>query len=153
MITSTSTNYTGRLVDLCLFPGLNLPDTPRPMTVDGVAKVTTGISKAVQGFAVALLSREGENYEDTNFGTNFSSRMGYGGVKYPSDIGQIFAIEASKAIDWWNTNSKGRPLDEQIKAVDLVDQRIGATSVSLSIKVTSRADSDISFFLPVNWSN
>lgn len=153
MISSTSTVYTGRLVDLSLFPNLNLPDTPEPMTVAGISKVTAGISKAIQGFVLCLLSPQGSNFEDPTMGTNFSSRMGYGGIKYPSDISQIFAIEASKAVDWWNFNSKARPLDEQIKSVDLTNQRIGTTSISLSIKVTTKAETDISFLLPVKWSN
>jgi hypothetical protein len=153
MITNTSTLYAGRLVDLSLFPGLNLPGTPEPMTVGGTAKVTAGASKAVQGFTLSLLSPQGANIEDPTMGTNFSSRMGYGGVKYPSDVAQAFAIEASKAMDWWNFNSKTRPLDEQIKSVDLTGQNIGATSISLSIKVTTKSETDISFLLPVKWSN
>lgn len=153
MITGTSTNYTGRLVDLCLFPDISLPSTPRSMAVDSPARVIAGVSKAVQGFVMALLSREGENKEDPLMGTLFSERMGVNGLKYPSDIDQIFYIEASKAMDWWNSNSKSRPLDEQIRSVSLVGRVFGATSVSLSVRFVTLAGNDIEFLLPVKWSS
>lgn len=153
MISSTSTSYTGRLVDLSLFPEIRSAGVPADMTLEPSGAVVAGVSKAVQGFLICLLSSEGENREDPFFGTNFRSRMILTNVRYPSDVDQIFTLEASKAIDWWNRNSKSRPLDEQIKTVELVSQSLTSTKVSLRLKLYSKSESDIDFLLPVNWSN
>ena len=153
MISGTSIDYSGRLVDLSFFPDVRSSGTPGKMTVDGQAKVTAGVSKAIQGFVMSLLTPAGANIEDPQMGTNFAAKMSVGSVRYPSDIAQIFAIEASRAVDWWNLNSKTRPLDEQIGSVNLVSQQVGSTSMTLSVSLSSRSGTDISFLIPVGWSN
>ena len=150
---STSQNYSGRKVDLSLFPELKTPSVLATMTVAGPGRVIAGPAKAAQNFLFALLGREGERPGDPDFGTQFLARLTQGSVRYPSDVDQIFTLEASKAVDWWNSKSKLRPLDEQIKGVSLTNQSVDQSKILLSVSLTTRGDGSTAFLIPVNWSN
>jgi hypothetical protein len=150
---TTSQNYSGRKVDLSLFPDLKSPSTPVSMTVEGAGRVIAGAAKAAQGFLLALLSSQGERPGDPEFGTKLLYRLRTGGVRYPSDIDQIFTMEASRAMDWWNSKSKLRPTDEQIKNVELVARNISQTDISMSMVLTTLGGDNVTLLLPVKWSN
>lgn len=154
MIKETSINYSGRKTDLCLFPRLLLPDTPVNMELSTIPMSITGASKAAQGFIRYLFTSIGEIAGSPEMGTNFSSKMSNrSSIRYPSDVSQIFSNEAAKAIDQWNGDSVSRPTDEQIKSVSLADLEITSSGISISLELTTRSASAITFFLPVNWSN
>lgn len=150
---TTTQNYTGRKVDLSLFPELKNPLVPVAMSVAGPSKIIAGPAKAAQNFLFALLGREGERPGDPLFGTQFLSRLTQGAVRYPSDVDQIFTLEASKAVEWWNSKSKLRPLDEQIKGVSLTNQSTSQSNIVLAVSLTTRGESSTTFLIPVNWSN
>lgn len=153
MITGTSTNYSGRRVDISLFPTILQPLVPVDMEISSSPRSIAGPSKAAQGFLRCLLVAEGEIAGDKNAGTNFFTRMTNSSIRYPSDIEHAFLIESSKAVDYWNQNSAGlRPLDEQIHKVSLVDLEIGFQGVSISIELVTRGGDKVTFLLPVNWS-
>lgn len=149
MSVTLSTDYTGRSVDLCLFPSLMSFATPADMELSSFPKVIAGPSKAAQGFIILLFTRLGELPERPDVGTNFFSRMTLGSVRYPSDVHQAFLIEGSKAMDAWNDLSASRPLDEQIKSVDLADLSFNQTGISLTVELTTKGGDSIVFLLPV----
>jgi hypothetical protein len=153
MISAISTNYSGRRVDLSLFPRLLLPNAPVEMEVSRLPMSIAGPAKAAQGFVKSLLTAQGEIPGDPTAGTNFFARISNSSIRYPSDMEHLFLIESSKAVDAWNESSAGsRPLDEQINRVALVGLEIGIQGVSISIELFTRAGESTTFLLPVNWS-
>jgi len=154
MITGTSINYTGRRVDLSLYPAIRLSGVPVSNEFSQAPKAVAGLSALVQNFARILLTPEGTFRGDPTMGTNFFKKISAGGIRYPADIEHSFLIEASKAAEYMATaTDPSTPLDEQLETASLSDIEIGPTSISLVIDVVSRAGSTVSFLLPVNWIN
>lgn len=154
MITGTSTDYTGRKVDLALFPEIATPGIPADARLTNQPKAVAGLSAVVQNYGRILLTRLGTFRADPFMGSLFVDKITTRLVRFPSDIQQTFMIESDKVLEYMDEKvTDETPLDEQIKRASLVDQELSVTSVDLTIEIESRSGDKVSFLLPVNWNS
>ena len=150
---STSTSYSGRLVDLCLFPKLATPDTAAGMSVGPSTRVIAGPAKACQKFMVVFLTEKGSDRVRPDMGTSFPTILRNGSVFVtPGQIEQLFNVEALVAINYLNSiRSKGQPKDEIVTKVTLRTYMATRTSLAITADVYF-ADGSISpIILPAIW--
>ena len=150
---STSTDYIGRSVDLCLFPTLALPDTPARMAVGPHTRVISGAAKACQKFLVVFLTEKGSDAQRPDMGTNFPTILRSGRIfASPGQVEQIFNIEALVAINYLNSvRQAGQPLDEIIKSVTLKTYSATRTGLSVVADVQLADGGSTPLLLPVIW--
>jgi len=147
-----STDYTGRTVDLAMFPDLTQPNKFVNAEFSCAPKAIAGISMLVQNYVRILLSPLGCYVSDPTFGSNLISRLKQ--VQYSSDITNAFATENSRVISYMQQNQNpASPLDEQIASATLTGSNISGTSIELDITVVSQAGTGVSLLLPVQWNN
>lgn len=153
MIEGTSINYTGRKVDLSLFPSIANSGIRVAAGVSSNPKAVAGLSMMAQNFARILLTPMGTYRGDPKMGTNFFNKLSSRSMQYPSDIKQAFLIESGRVLEYMHDAvTAATPLDEQVGSVSLGNVDLGSTSVSLRIDLVSKAGNSVFFLLPVNWT-
>lgn len=157
---NTTTDYTGRQLDVELLQSITKPAELVPVTLSNVSKppkMVAGIEKLVQRYALLLLTNIGEVHFDQEQGGDLLKLLLEG---YVQDVGQLnyaFASANNLVIsqlnnDDLNTDTYGTiPPDEMIKEATLLDSSVDkATSTAyLRIQVISQADTDFVFVVPV----
>src|SRR4051812_21430592 len=116
MITGTSEDYTGRQVDIALFPAIQESGVPVPAEFSTNPKAIAGLSMVVQNYGRILLTRQGTYRSDPQMGTKFFDQVVSRGVRYPSDLQHIFLIESGKVLDYLANHYGNAPLDERISS-------------------------------------
>lgn len=153
MISGTSKNYTGRKVDLSLFPTIQSPSVSVNSGLTAEPKAIAGLSAMAQNYGRVLLTPLGTYRGDPLMGSYFFNKLVTRLVRYPSDIQQTFLIESGRVIDYLDTvYAADAPLDEQVRRATLTDIELQGTSIGLVIELESRAGDSVSFLLPVNWN-
>ena len=147
-----STNYSGRTVDLSIFPDLSAIGIPAESKLSIQPKAVAGIAMAVQNFARILLTPLGNYRADPLMGSNFSQKLSNRYILYPSDLQQVFLIESARVLDYMASHYGSAPLDERIQSVSLLSSSVRSTTISMTIAVVTAAGNTVSFILPVVWN-
>lgn len=150
---NTTTNYSGRTVDLCIFPNLQIAGLPADASFGKVARVVAGPLAAAQNFVRFFLTDLGHYPSDPEAGALFAQYLARGEIRLPSDLTQLFALESFRVKEWMLANSVGAPDDERIARVNLLNYDLSGTSIDLTIEIVTKAGDAVSFRLPVIWAN
>ena len=154
-VVATSSNYSGRQVDLSIFPDQRLPN--RAVITDigkdrVFSRAIAGPAKASQNYGRLLLTPLGSVRSHPTMGTKFRERFTQGGLRYGTDPGQVFAAENLRVLDFLDSVSVGRPDDERIESATLQGFTVVAGGVTLNVALTMRSGDTTTFLLPVSWS-
>lgn len=149
-ITATSTNYTGRVVDLSLYPSIQTPGIPADMQVSKTPKAIAGLSKMAQNYSRLLLTPLGTFYGDPDRGSLLLTKLSSGTVRFPIQAAQVFLIESERVREYIKQNeTPDTPADERIGTVNLISFDLSPTVVSFNISITSESGGNVTFLLPV----
>ena len=150
MISTTSTNNSGRKLDICLFPETVGPGPVRLEVPGPVAKVTSGRIKASQNYVRLLLTPLGTWRSDPTAGSNFSSRF-LSGIAFTFDqIPSFFAAESLSVIQFMaNNRSANTPADERIVSATLLSYSVLTGSLTMSIQLAYADGAGTELTLPV----
>lgn len=150
-MTTTTTDYTGRLVDLFISQGLS-PTGMKPITLDfdSTGQIITGIQKAIQTFLIVFLTEKGSNLADPNFGTRFITNVRNSNLRGPQlqihfrDAVEDFLNQQSRYID-------GLPDDEILDEIILDSYNIQSKdSIELNVRINSKAGESQILTLPIS---
>lgn len=134
MITSTTTNYTFRKVDLGLHPELRSQSIPVSLMLGNPVKLITGHSKAAQNFLRALMTPLGHYRSRPGYGSDFSSRILSGSIVFVEDLPNLFATESTRVIrDVFDPKGSDVPDDEVVLRAELGDYTVSPGLVKLTI--------------------
>ena len=150
---NTTTDYSGRQVDLCIFPDLQASDTPVDAAFGKAPKVVAGPLMVAQNFARFFMTDLGQYPSDPEAGSLFAKSLAQGEIRLPSDLTQLFAMEAFRVVEWMLNNSVDAPSDERISQVTLLDYDFTGTAIDMTIGIVTKAGDTVSFRLPVTWAN
>lgn len=150
MIT-TSKDYSGRQVDLSVFPSLATANVPVSSEF-GEGKVVAGPMAAAQDFLRILLTATGHYKSDPSLGSDFYSGLSGKNVRFSSDLLHLFMIESDKVLDYLAIHSTNLPDDERITEARLVSSQVIGTSIDLVIELSFVAGNTLTVRLPVQWS-
>ena len=150
---STSKDYTGRTVDLCLFPELAVSGVPSAMALGPNTRVIAGPSKACQKFMVVLMTELGSDRVRPSMGTAIPAMLRSGRIFIsPGQVEQVFNVEAMVAVNYLNSvRTTGQPLDEIVTLAKLSSYSYSGTTLSLTINLTMADGSTNPILLPVIW--
>jgi len=147
----TTVNYSGRNVDIALFDN-NASGNPVSLGIRPTALAVTGKLKASQNYIKAMLSTSGERLEDPSYGSSLIANLMSKNISFPIQIQQAFSSQSALTLRWIKSQyTSTTPLDEQINTVTLLNYSIQATSISLSLQLSTQAGETAVFYLPVAW--
>ena len=149
----TSTDYTNRKVDLSIFPGIQFANLLADDALGPNSRSIAGPSKVAQNFLRLLMTPLGSYPSDLLLGSNFMLRLRNGSIKLPIDLQQAFSAEALRVTEWMSSHYGSAPDDEKIASVSLENFTINRGMIQLTINLTTQADSNATFLLPVVWNN
>lgn len=149
---STSTDYSGRKVDLSIFPDNTVPNVPVEASFSMGSRAVAGPLAIAQSFSLALLTPLGHYASDPNYGSTLLSDLTEKKVEYPSDVLHAFALATIGVLSYFDANLPDAPADEKIATVVLDSYNVQGTEIDLSIALTTQAGSTVTFLLPVQWS-
>ena len=152
---STSTNYSGRMVDLLIFQNTK-PTGNQKITMGFGAggELTTGIQKVSQTFTTVLLTDVGSVYDQPEYGTNLIPSIQSGRTQNGSDLESVFniAAAAAKTIMDAAADAAGYPADERLNVAELEDYVLDKNNgkIVLTVAITTDAGSSAVIYLPVS---
>ena len=160
MNTTTTTDYTGRQLDVELLQSITKPAELIPVTVSNVStppKLVAGIQKLVQRYALLLLTNVGEVKFDQEQGGDLMRLLLEG---YVQDVGQLqyaFAYANDRVTRMLNEEDINTDLyvasspDEQISTATLLDAQVDkvTSTAYLRVYIVSQAGEDFTFVVPV----
>ena len=153
-LTSASTLYQGRKVDLSLFPLMTENGKASSMRIGEYPRSISGAGKASQNFIRIMLSTKGDNRAYSSMGTSFWNSVKKG--LNTSSRAQVFALFNSSALTAVNfirtTWTSTTPVDEKILSVKLIDFAVSPGSVMFNAELTSGDGSSFPFLIPVAWN-
>ena len=158
-ISGTSSDYTGRQIDLELLQSIAAPAGSQQMsltTVSPEAKIVAGVEKVVQRYAMLFLTPLGDMTYDTSQGSAFIKQLLRGTIQDRSALQTYFAtsndavLQQMKSDDAMVGTYGEQPLDEQIDTAYLLDFDIdfATATVMLRIELTTKAGTSVAFLLP-----
>lgn len=153
-LTSISTLYQGRVVDLSLFPTMTSNNTPAPLGLGVYPKAISGAGKASQNFIKILLTQKGSNRAYKGLGSNLLSTIQTGmNSATAATINGLFNSSALQVVNFMRTMwTASTPVDEQILSVNLIDFSVSPGVISFRAQLTSGDGSSFPFLIPVNWN-
>lgn len=156
MAIPTSTDYTGRLVDVNICYQFYPSVTPQKLNFQfgQVSSYIAGVQKLVQRYVIALLTNIGSQFNYPDFGTNLISSIQKGTFVKGEDIKHIFNFanyEVLTAFKSYQKENPTLPTDEMLNAAILVSYTIDkpSASVSLKIQLLTVAGDNVTVLLPV----
>lgn len=154
MARATATDYSGRKTDLFIFEGAAVGGDRR-ITLDWLegGKLTTGLQKIAQTFALYFLTEKGSVPLLPNQGTNFITAVRLQRINTESNLQAEFALAANVAKRFMSLQADKNkyPNDERLSAVTLLNFTLDKNSGTILLKVglTSLAGDLATIFLPV----
>jgi hypothetical protein len=149
----TTTSYTGRKVDLLIFQNADYTGKNAPVDVEfsTPSKITSGVQKAVQRWALLLLTRRGTVLGDVEFGTTFMTKLLARQLPDDMAVQSEFAIAVRDISDYLLTKlSTTTPDDEIITEARLLPGwQLTRTSLKLRVGLSTRAGTQLTVVLPV----
>ena len=153
MIAGTTTDYTGRLLDIQLLNTIVVPDGIHEMRLSILAvepKMVTGIQKLIQRYAILFLTSLEDIKYDPNTGTTFLPAMFGGAINSPGRLTSYFAVGNSNVVSILKKDIVGLPDDEILVSADLTDYNIDYARGWLYLRVTiiNKAGDSTLFVVP-----
>lgn len=153
MIIGTSRNYAGRQVDLSIFPSQLQPGSPAIAEFSARPKAIAGPSRALQQFAIALLTPLGHYRSDPGYGSHFMPKVLSSELRLTTDLDFLFIKESKRVLEWIATNRPANtPSDEILDDVSMLSSDITRTSVAIVGLAMLRTSEPVNFLLPINWN-
>ena len=148
-MTTTSTNYTGRTIDILMMSNANFKDLVNIDMSLNDPKITTGIQKAAQRFLSMLLTASTSSLMPTA-GSTFITRILQGTISNEEEAGLLFSQSASNIITYLdNKTGTSVPRDERIASATLENISITGDTLSIEVTLTSLAGTGLTLFIPV----
>lgn len=154
-ISTTSSNYSGRSIDLSVLqhPVVGIPD--EQIVVPGIGNMPrfcTGIQKLVQRYAIILLTNLGSQENYPEFGCDFINIL-QAGIN-PIDKIQaerIFSAASFSAVAALKDYQRRKtlPEDEKIASAELIDTVLGGGRVGFRVKIISQAGNSVEYVVPL----
>jgi len=153
-MSATSTNYSGRKVDLFIFRGATPTGDAQIDTGFGSAgEMITGIEKLMQSFLSLFLTRIGTVPSRPTLGSDFVTAMQQGRILDDGDvIGEFsLAVEGVRSVLALEAELYSLPDDETFKAAVLEGFELDRTGskLTLRIRIESAAGISRTVYLPV----
>lgn len=153
-ITSTTTDYTDRLIDVHIFQGVD-PHTRTTInpSFGKVSNYCTGIQKLIQRYAISLFNELGSQPTFPEFGTTFVRDISYVNsnlVSYHSLVNafNISNLKVIKEFREYQRNNE-QPEDEQLSTASLEAVDVQGGYVHLAIRVIPVSGNNTQFVLPI----
>jgi len=152
---TTSTNYSGRSVDLFIFQGAK-PSAMQPITMSfgAAGQITTGIQKLAQTFATLFLTERGSVALKPDQGTAFVAALRGGRINDEAKLQAEFGFAAKDTLRLLTTAARRQqlPADERLKTVKLLDFTLDKpnSKITLTVGLQSVAGSTYTLYLPVS---
>lgn len=157
-ITGTTTNYSGRKVDIHIFQGVN-PNKLSPVTPSfgKISNFCSGIQKLIQRFAIALMTDLGSQKDYPTFGTQLMRTLNNRNLLFnKADLYPIFNFAAYKVISEfrdYQAKNYNIPEDEKLNTAYLSDIIIVNDSVSFKVTIVPMSGDVTEFLIPLPKSN
>lgn len=153
-LTSVSTLYQGRTVDLSLFPSMTSTNALSSMQLSSYPKSISGPGKASQNFIRLLLSTKGSNKAHPGLGSSLWNTIQTGMNSATSSVVTgVFNSSAIQVINFMRTKwTESTPADEKILSVNLIDFNVSPGVVIFNAQLTAGDGSSFPFLIPVNWN-
>jgi hypothetical protein len=154
MASSTTTNYSGRLVDISLFNQGNENNLSN-LGVRPQSLVITGKLKASQNYLRILFSNIGERKEDPSFGSEAPSIFKSCNFSFMSQVTQNFSIANENTIKYIKSKyTNETPTDEKIDKVVINNLEFNAGGRILLYLTLYTVEAEAhNFYLPITWFN
>ena len=153
MITSVTTDYTGRQKDINIF-GYKNPNTQTISTASlsfgRVSSYCAGVQKLLQRYTIALLTKLGSQTTYPDFGTDFTSSLESSQTSQDLQHALVFAnaLVISEFRQYQAVNS-GLPLDEQIQTVTINALTYTQGVLYLNLSILTLAGDAVQYILPL----
>lgn len=153
-MSSTTTNYSGRLVDISLF-NQGDSDNLSNLGIRPQSLVITGKLKASQNYLRILLSSIGERKEEPLLGSDAISIFKSSNFSFMSQVTQNFSIANENTIKYIKSKyTSNTPVDERIDKVIVNNLEFSAGGKILLYLTLYTVDAEAhSFYIPVTWFN
>ena len=153
-MTTVSTDYTGRTVDLLIFQGVQAIGNRKLTLGFGLAgEVVTGIQKLVQTFTTMFLTAQGSILYLPAWGTNFVPHLQQGIIRDESTVKSEFqfAVELIRQALTSEAAEHDIPADESYSSATLLNYTINTNTgvLSLQIQIESLAGTTNTVYLPI----
>jgi len=156
----TTTDYTGRQVDLCFMSGVSgpAPGTSQPqLSITSDPKRVSGIQKLIQRYANLLVTKLGSVQFSEGTGSLLCESIQSGKASNSAYIEHVFAVASADALavmaaDDSDSDVYGASVDDEIiESADLTDIIIdyASAAVSLEVSITTAAGDTYDFIVPV----
>lgn len=157
---NTTTDYTGRQVDIELLQTILRPANLVEVSVSNVSKtpkMVTGIQKLVQRYAMLLLTNLNQVHFAQDQGGDILRLLLEGYVQDKGQLQYAFAFANNLVMSMLNdddlndTQYGTAPDDERIREATLLDSSVdkGTATAYFRIQITSQAGDDFTFVIPV----
>lgn len=160
-ISSTSQNYTGRLVDVSLL-NFSQNQTVEELTSDTksvsisfkpVSRYCSGIQKLIQRYTVYLLTELGSQSEDPDFGTLFITQLKNRQNNVSQiDVEHFFNVANLKIMNAFKEYQKENvdiPDDEILNSASLNSFEVNGDSVYIKIQLVVLSGDNTTFLVPL----
>jgi len=151
-MSSISTDYSGRQVDLSIYPDQVSPGVAVEGSLSLGSRAIAGPLALAQAFALALLTPLGHYRSDPQYGSTLLEDLTDKKIEYPSDILHAFALSSVSVVSYFDTYRSQVPDDEKIATVRLETYNVRGTVIEMTIVMTTLAGQSVTFLLPVQWS-
>ena len=154
MAATTSSDYTGRTVDLFIMQGAQatgVREITTSLDANNGGKVIAGVQKAAQTFMVIFLTNKGSRQHDPEFGTRFMATICSRNMN-ASLMPIIFRDAAEDVLDQQERYRATTDADDEvISAIELLTFTVASpTNMSLTVQITTRAGTTRTVILPVS---
>ena len=151
---ATSTDYSGRLVDVLIFQGTQPAGmVPVSLSFGSAGYLTTGIQKVSQSFTMFFLMDKGSVPAQPDYGTSFVSQFRLGYLRDESSVKSAFAFASDATVRALRAQAAAAnlPADETIKSATLLGYSLDKATgnLQLRIQLTSDAGATRTVFLPI----
>jgi hypothetical protein len=154
-ISGTTTDYTGRTVDILIMGGVN-PLSPEiqqdSLTFGSPSQYVTGIQKLIQRYAINMMTILGSQTNYPSFGTNFVQGLLSVAGLTTNAATHLFNFGNMKIISefrLYQAANPSMPLDEQLDTATLLSFNSTGDTINIQIAITSLAGENVVFVLPL----
>jgi hypothetical protein len=152
---TTSTNYSGRLVDMLVFQNTNPSGKQRiEMTFGEGGLLTTGVQKVAQTFTTILLTDKGTVYDKPDYGTDFVRSIQNGTTQTEDGLKSSFSLAVADVKRIMSTAAldNSLPEDEQLEDAELLDYALDKASgkIGITVGIVTVAGPGTTIYIPVS---
>jgi hypothetical protein len=148
----TSTDYSGRMVDLLMFQGVKpAGEAAITLGLGDAGEICTGAQKLSQSFALLFLTRKGSIDKHPEWGTDFVTACQQGRINKERDVQSEFSTAAELVRRTLSTEWAALPKDEKLVSATLqsFSKDRDAAKLILYVKLRTAAGKELVIVLPV----